>query len=98
MSKPKCGPHKWSNLDGRTGECVYQCGCYMGHSSNSGPLGIDPFGECPNNPDTLKEQVRTLTLRAETAEAELASVKITLQTFRSAAMGMRHQLAQSRGE
>jgi peptidoglycan hydrolase CwlO-like protein len=81
----------------------------MNSSSNGGPTGIDPFGECPNNPeltlDAAKEQIHMLSKQVETAEAEvkrtkeeMKQLKIQLETFRNAARGMHHQLAQSRGE
>ena len=43
----KYGPHEYSNSDG-TGDC--DCGCWMGDSRSHGPIGVDPFGECPANP------------------------------------------------
>jgi hypothetical protein len=47
-SKPY-GNHEYPNRDG-TSDCVYGCGCWMGPARSGGPIGLDPFGECPNNP------------------------------------------------
>ena len=38
------GPHEYH--DGM-GDC--SCGAYMGSANSRAPLGIDPFGACPNN-------------------------------------------------
>jgi len=42
------GPHKYSHEG--TSDCEHKCGCWMGPSRSDGPIGLDPFGECPNNP------------------------------------------------
>lgn len=46
-SKPRHGPHDFS--DGAH-DCRYGCGCWMGSFSSGGPAGLDPNGECPQNP------------------------------------------------
>ena len=43
------GPHKYREDDGQ-GDCQHDCGCYMGGHHSGGPIGLDPFGECPANP------------------------------------------------
>ncbi len=43
------GSHKYADHGG-TSNCEHTCGCWMGSSSSGGPLGVDPFGECPGNP------------------------------------------------
>jgi hypothetical protein len=51
----KYGRHKYGR-DGGTSDCQHGCGCWMGDTSSGAKLlGIDPFGECPNNPkDKIK--------------------------------------------
>lgn len=36
-----------------TSDCAYGCGCWMGGTRSGGPDGIDPFGDCPNNPPQI---------------------------------------------
>ncbi len=43
------GPHKYADHDG-TSDCQYGCKCWLGPARSGGPIGLDPFGECPNNP------------------------------------------------
>jgi hypothetical protein len=43
------GAHDYGNTGG-TSDCAYGCGCWMGPSRSGGRTGLDPFGECPNNP------------------------------------------------
>lgn len=43
------GGHSYPNLEG-TSDCKYGCGCWMGPARSGGPIGLDPFGECPGNP------------------------------------------------
>jgi hypothetical protein len=45
----KFGPHEYADHDG-TSDCEHGCGCWMGPARSGGPLGVDPFGICPNNP------------------------------------------------
>jgi len=33
-----------------TSNCRHGCECWMGPARSGGPIGLDPFGECPNNP------------------------------------------------
>ena len=42
------GAHQYD--DDGTSDCHYRCGCWTGPCRSGGPQGIDPFGECPNNP------------------------------------------------
>ncbi len=43
------GKHDYGKCEG-TCDCIYGCGCWMGSARSGGPLGLDPFGECPGNP------------------------------------------------
>ncbi|NQV00983.1 MAG: hypothetical protein HQ537_02595 [Parcubacteria group bacterium] len=43
------GPHAYADHDG-TSDCEYRCGCWAGPARSGGPIGISPFGHCPNNP------------------------------------------------
>lgn len=43
------GKHDYGKCEG-TSDCEYGCGCWMGPARSGGPIGVDPFGECPNNP------------------------------------------------
>ncbi|MFA6227215.1 MAG: hypothetical protein WC631_01940 [Candidatus Paceibacterota bacterium] len=45
----KYGPHKYADHGG-TSDCEHKCGCWMGPSRSGGPVGINPFGQCPGNP------------------------------------------------
>ena len=49
------GSHDYSAGDG-TLKCVYGCGCWKDSKLWGGPKGINPDGECPNNPKTDKLQ------------------------------------------
>ena len=42
------GSHSY-NTEG-TSDCIYKCGCWCGPARSGGPLGINPLGNCPNNP------------------------------------------------
>ena len=42
------GSHEYG--DKGTSNCRYECKCWMGPARSGGPIGLDPFGECPNNP------------------------------------------------
>jgi len=43
------GPHKYPDHDGRC-DCEYGCGCWTSDAMSKSPVGISPFGHCPNNP------------------------------------------------
>jgi len=43
------GEHDYGNQQG-TYNCKHHCGCWMGPARSGGPVGVDPFGECPGNP------------------------------------------------
>jgi len=77
------GKHKYANHGG-TSNCEYGCGCWMGPARSGGPVGLDPFGACPNNPEDGKllggnadydyvvtERIRDLTTRLYLAEDRL---------------------------
>ncbi len=85
-SHKKYGEHKYREDDGM-GECQFGCGCFMGSCHSGGPLGLDPFGKCPNNPidgirregridyeDVVNQRIEEITLRATTAEGKLKQV------------------------
>jgi len=44
------GPHEYPEAPHRTSDCKYGCGCSAGPTMSHGPLGLNPFGECPQNP------------------------------------------------
>lgn len=80
------GEHRY--VDGRTSDCAFSCGCWMGDSRSGGPVGIDPFGKCPNNPLNGKclperqdydivvtQRIEELTRRMYLAEKRLESVR-----------------------
>lgn len=75
------GPHDYAG-PGRTNDCKYGCGCWMGPFQSGGPIGLDPFGECPKNPKdhrllggdgdlrvVVERRIAGLEKRAATAEA-----------------------------
>lgn len=44
------GSHRYTGST-KVHECEYVCGCWKGPDGFSyGPIGLDPNGECPNNP------------------------------------------------
>ncbi|MCX6812020.1 MAG: hypothetical protein NTW79_00120 [Candidatus Berkelbacteria bacterium] len=49
-SEQRHNGHDYGDDVHRTYDCKFGCGCSMGQSSSHGPLGVDPFGECPGNP------------------------------------------------
>ena len=80
------GGHKYSGHDGRN-DCTRGCGCWVGSSNSGGPLGLDPFGTCPNNPvdgirregntdyyDVVETRIRDLESRLYHAETFLKEV------------------------
>ena len=80
------GQHKYAGHDG-TSDCKYECGCWMGPARSGGPLGVDPFGECPGNPKdgkplggksdyevVVERRISGLEHRAYAAEQKLKSV------------------------
>ncbi len=81
-----------------TSDCAHGCGCWMGGSRSGGPDGVDPFGDCPKNPesdeakidrlgkavDHWKEEARRWEEGAKHAEAERAKAKQELAFFYSA--------------
>ena len=81
------GGHKYSGHDGRN-DCAHGCGCWVGSFNSGGPLGLDPFGTCPNNPvdgvrregntdyyDVVESRIRDLESRLYQAEAFLKKVE-----------------------
>jgi len=44
---PSWSTHRYPESDG-TEDCENGCGCWVGNFNSGGPIGIDPFGECPN--------------------------------------------------
>ena len=78
------GPHDYPE---GSGNCKHGCGCWMGSSQSDGPIGLDPFGECPKNPRdgkflgglvdyrcVVEKRIRNLESRASTAETALEKV------------------------
>src|SRR5437899_339530 len=80
------GPHKYNKQE-RPSHCEYGCGCWTESFRSGGPLGLDPFGTCPNNPTdgkllgedkdyeyVVNKRIEDLTLRAYNAEGRLKAV------------------------
>jgi len=80
------GKHKYAGEG--TSDCQHGCGCWMGPARSDGPVGLDPFGECPGNPVDGKQvggkadyeivvtrRIRALESRAYQAETELEKLK-----------------------
>jgi len=80
------GPHQYR--DDGMGKCQNGCGCYMASAHSGGPIGLDPFGECPNNPKNgnlfggnadheivVERRIRRLSSELSSAQAELYSTK-----------------------
>jgi len=47
------GPHSYPDHGARK-HCLYRCGCWKEESNSGGPVGLDPDGECPNNPTSTQ--------------------------------------------
>ena len=82
------GEHKYDDSLHHTSDCHHGCGCSMGPSNSGGPLGLDPFGECPGNPKSgtllpgdddyktvVKRRIKKLKERADQAESMLEQVE-----------------------
>lgn len=80
------GKHEYAEHDG-TSDCKHGCGCWMGPSRSGGPVGLDPFGKCPKNPEdgmllggiqdyehVVTERIRDLESRLYKAENQLKKV------------------------
>jgi len=92
------GKHKYSDpVNGRS-DCKYGCGCWVGSFSSDGPLGVDIFGLCPNNPmdgeplrpnidyeDVVKQRIKGL-------EKALSQTKIRAAKAEARLKGPRKQL------
>lgn len=74
------GEHKYPNDPHHTSNCEHGCGCWAGSARSGGPLGLDPFGKCPNNPvdgkrregnedyhDVVEQRIRRLQSEAYSA-------------------------------
>lgn len=81
------GEHKYAD-HGRTSDCEHGCECWMGPFNSGGPVGLNPFGECPNNPKdgerlggerdyqlVVNRRIRNLEARAHGAEDLLKQVE-----------------------
>ena len=95
------GGHQYS--EGHTGRC--SCGCRMQRHSSSGPIGVDPFGNCPDNPkdkqrqaenhdyaDLVNGRMAHLELRLKEASG---AVKIVEQAEKSTNIDLVRQLEKS---
>ena len=48
------GLHEYASAG--TSNCAHGCGCWAGPARSGGPVGVDPFGLCPNHHlDELKQ-------------------------------------------
>jgi len=78
------GNHDYGNQVG-TCDCKHGCGCWMGPARSGGPLGVDPFGECPGNPKDGKrlggqaDQEIVVTRRIRGLEQKLNEAEQELQ-------------------
>lgn len=83
--KKEYGGHSYASEG--TSDCSHKCGCWMGGFQSGGPLGLDPRGDCPNNPvdgqrrngnidyhDVVNQRIRCLGSRAYNAEEKLKLV------------------------
>ncbi len=88
-SSKEYGGHHYLNQDG-TSDCEYGCGCWMDPTRSGGPTGLDPFGECPQNPKdgdhlcgnadydyVVTKRIRDLESRLYEAENRLKRVRPT---------------------
>jgi hypothetical protein len=80
----KFGGHHYPFAPDRTSDCEYGCGCWAGPNRSGGPGGLDPFGECPNNPEdgvrrggeidrdqVINDRIQELERKAAGAKGEL---------------------------
>jgi len=75
------GLHNYPDTEG-THDCKNRCGCWMGPARSGGPIGVDPFGECPKNPKDGKllgdnaDQEVVVTRRIRVLERSAAEANI----------------------
>lgn len=87
------GPHEYPAAPDHTSDCKFGCGCWAGPARSGGPLGLDPFGECPGNPKdgrklgvntdyeiVVTRRIRVLESRAYNAEQEVERLKYIKNT------------------
>jgi len=83
--KKEYGKHCYE--EHRGSHCTLGCGCWASDARSGGPLGLDPFGVCPNNPidgvlrtgsidymDVVEQRIEGLQQRAFNAENLLKQV------------------------
>lgn len=87
-TKKEYGEHSYPAAPHGTSDCEHGCNCWTGPAGSGGPLGLDPFGACPNNPkdgerregntdyvDVVEQRIRNLESRAYNAERKLSKVR-----------------------
>lgn len=69
------GNHEYAKHDG-TSDCAHGCGCWAGPARSGGPVGVDPFGKCPDNPLKVIEGYKTIELTEAERLADLVNSRI----------------------
>jgi len=91
------GPHKYPDHDGRC-DCEYGCGCWTSDAMSGSPVGISPFGHCPNNPlDGQKQSGNNdyedcVNGRIQKLESELYTAKQSVELVEEAKKGTKIDL------
>lgn len=106
--KKQYGGHDYGNSEG-TSNCKFGCGCWMGPFRSDGPIGLDPFGRCPNNPadgvrrsgnidyeDVVKQRIADLQTKLSQAETKLEQVKPSKKALATNLTVTRGELAEAK--
>ncbi|MEK7159180.1 MAG: hypothetical protein AAB766_01620 [Patescibacteria group bacterium] len=92
------GEHKYDVGVG-TSDCAYNCGCWMGSTRSGGPVGLDPFGVCPNNPvdgvrgNSHDDYNNVVTGRIAKLETELSKAQTQLKAVAPGELKLAEELA-----
>jgi len=79
LAKAK-GGHDYGTENSSTNDCLFGCGAWMGGSRSGAPDGINPFGTCPNNTETNREEDEVKILEASSLIG-MSLVSFTVQKF-----------------
>ncbi|OGZ62686.1 MAG: hypothetical protein A2998_00500 [Candidatus Staskawiczbacteria bacterium RIFCSPLOWO2_01_FULL_37_25b] len=106
LGNKEYGPHEYAGHEG-TSDCKHGCGCWMGPSRSGGPVGLDPFGKCPKNPEdgnllggnedyngVVNQRIEELTSRMQRAEERLKRVSPTKKQMAEEIASLKKQLYQ----
>jgi len=98
------GGHRYESHEG-TSDCKHGCGCWMGPFRSGGPIGLDPFGKCPKNPEdgnllggdedcryVVEQRIQELTGRMQKAEEHLKRVSPTKKQMAEEIASLKKQL------